>query len=98
MIRVIYRWKVKEEDQAQFRAAWAKTTTGIREKTLEARGSILLHSQDKPTEFITMARWDRLEDWQAFWDEASSEDMKVMHSLAERLSVEAFKEIEDHTV
>lgn len=98
MIRVIYRWKVKEEDQAQFRAAWAKTTTGIRERTPGARGSILLHSQHEPTEFITMARWDRLEDWQAFWGEASSADMQVMHSLAERVSVEAFEEIEDHTV
>ncbi len=98
MIRVIYRWKVNPEDETKFRAAWVKTTTGIRERTPGARGSMLLQNQQEPTEFITMARWDRLEDWQAFWGETSSADMEVMHALAERVSVEAFEEIEDHTV
>ena len=98
MINVIYRWKVKKEDQAKFKTAWAKTTTAIRESTPGARGSKMLQSEQDPTEFVTIARWDNLEDWQAFWKDATQTDMHVMHALAERLSVEAFEEIEDHTI
>ncbi|MCB0195592.1 MAG: antibiotic biosynthesis monooxygenase [Anaerolineae bacterium] len=98
MIRVTYKWKVKEEDVAEFKAAWAATTTAIRAGTPGARGSFMLQSHQDPTLFITIARWDKLEDWQAFWDAAHPPQMETMHALAERLSVESFEEIDDHTI
>lgn len=98
MIRVVYKWKVKKEDEAKFKAAWAKTTTAIRASTPGARGSFMLQSHQEPTEFITIARWDKLEDWQAFWDASHPPEMETLHTLAERLSVESFEEIEDHTI
>ncbi len=98
MIRVVYRWRVQKSDESNFRTAWAKATTSIRESTLGARGSVLLQSQQDPTEFVTIARWDKLKDWQTFWKDSTRTEMQRMHSLAERLSVDVYEEIEDHTV
>jgi len=75
-----------------------KTTTAIRETTLGARGSVLLQSQTDPTIFTTIARWDRHEDWHAFWEDSARTEMDEMHSLAERLSADAFEEIADYTI
>lgn len=98
MVRVIYRWRVKESNQAKFKAVWSKTTNLIKEQISGARGSVLLQSHQDPCEFITIARWDKLEDWQSFWKDAPQTDMQEMHALAERLSEEVYEEIEDHTV
>ena len=98
MIRVIYRWKVRKAEESKFKTSWAKATTAIKEATAGARGSVLLRSHQDPTEFITIARWDKLEDWQSFWEDSTRTEMQVMHSLAKRLSAEAYEEIEDHTV
>ena len=98
MIRVIYRWRVQKAEQEKFKAAWAKATTEIRESTAGARGSVLLQSHQDPTEFITIARWDKLEDWQAFWKDSSRTEMQDMHAIAERLSADVFEEVEDHTI
>jgi len=98
MIRVIYRWRVQQGQQERFKAVWAKTTTRIEATTPGARGSMLLQNQQDASEFVTIARWDGVEHWQAFWGEASKTAMREMHALAERLSADAFEEIEDYTV
>lgn len=98
MIRVVYRWKVQRADVAKFKTAWARATTAIRESTTGARGSIFLQSHQHPTEFVTIARWNKFEDWRAFWENETQTEMQIMHSLAERLSVETYEEIEDHTI
>ncbi len=98
MIRVMYRWKVQKTDEEKFRTVWAKATTKIRESTVGARGSVLLQSHQDPTEFVTIARWDKIEDWQTFWKDPSRTEMQDMHAIAERLSVDAFDAVEDHTV
>lgn len=98
MIRVIYRWKVEASAQAAFAAAWSKATLAIRASTTGARGSTLLRSYSDPAEFITIARWDSHEQWQVFWQGDGSTEMSAMHKLAQRLGVEVYEEIEDHTV
>lgn len=98
MIRVIYRWRVQKADEEKFKAAWAKATTDIRESTVGARGSVLLQSHQDPTEFITIARWDKIEDWQKFWNDPTRTNMRDMHAIAEQLSADAFDEVEDHTI
>jgi heme-degrading monooxygenase HmoA len=98
MMRVVYRWKVRAGQESNFRATWDKATTQIREKIRGARGSLLLHSRQQPSEFFTIARWDSFEDWQTFWQGAPPSDMQPMHALADLLSTEAFEEIQDHTV
>ena len=98
MVRIIYRWRVPKADESTFKSAWAKATTAIRDSTAGARGSVLLQSHQDRSEFITIARWDKLEDWQAFWDDSTRTEMQIMHSLAKQLSAEAYEELEDHTV
>ena len=98
MIRVIYRWRVQKAEQEKFRAAWAKATTAIRESISGARGSVMLQSHQDPDEFITIARWDKVEDWQAFWTDSSRTEMQDMHAMAERLSADVFEEVADHTI
>ena len=97
MIRVIYKWCLKSGDEKKFRAAWEKATTAIRESTPGARGSFLLRSHEDSKVLLTVARWDKLEDWQLFWENADHSEMHEMHVHAERLSEEVFYEIEDHT-
>lgn len=99
MIRIVYRWRLNTETNLEnFQRAWAKATTIIREHTPGARGSFLLQNLDDPTEVLTIARWDRLDDWKIFWDNPDRSEMSVMHRYAELLSEEAYHEIEDHTI
>ena len=98
MIRVVYRWKVPEANRAAFRSAWAQTTTAIRAETDGARGSLLLESSDDPTEVMTIAHWDSLDQWKAFIGGAPRGQMKRMHELAELVSSTPFRLVEDHTI
>lgn len=97
-IRVVYRWKVPAENRAAFAAAWRDTTTAIRADTDGARGSVLLESCDDPAECLTVAHWDSLDQWRSFIDAAPTSRMKTLHDLAERVSVEAFRQVGDETI
>ncbi|MEL7535971.1 MAG: antibiotic biosynthesis monooxygenase [Pseudomonadota bacterium] len=98
MIQVIYRWEVPLVKQAAFIAAWEKTTVTIRETIVGARGSLCIVSVDRPTEILTVAKWDRLEQWQAFIGGDMLVSMKTMHELGTRVSAEAFEQRGDFTV
>ncbi len=97
MIRVIYKWRVEKPAEQAFRVAWAKATADIRKSTIGARGSFLLQSRKDSAQFVTIARWDSLEDWQSYWSDSTRAEMQEMHAVAERLSVDVFDEIEDYT-
>ena len=75
MVRIFYTWRVQKADESEFRAEWVKATTAIKNSTVGARGSVLLRSHQDPTEFITIARWDKLEDWRAFWEDSTRTEM-----------------------
>jgi len=98
MIQVIYQWDVPIESQAAFLAAWESTTVSIRETTAGARGSFCVVSVDNPTEILTVARWDELEQWQAFVDGAKLSSMKAMHELGTQISSRAYVQKGDFTV
>lgn len=98
MIHIIYQWDVPIEDQAVFLSAWEKTTVAIRETTEGARGSFCVVSVDKPTEILTIAKWDELDQWHAFKKEARHTSMKEMHALATQVSVIAYEQKGDFTV
>ena len=82
-IRIIYRWVVEQENQAAFVAAWEKATTSIRETTPGARGSFCLVGVENPTEVLTIAKWDDLDQWRAFVKTAQSGPMREMHALGQ---------------
>lgn len=97
MLRVIYRWRVAPEDFEAFRATWRATTNRIHETVPGARGSFMLRACEDTSEVVTIARWDTQESWEAFWGSRNPQEMQAMRSLGERLSVDVFEEIEDHT-
>ena len=97
MIRIIYSWKVKPENQQDFIATWEKTTKKIHQEVKGARGSFMLQGEEDPTIIKTIARWDSLEDWQRFFHEGNHHQMGSMHDLGERTSVEKFREVDDFT-
>lgn len=97
MIRVIYRWRVAAENFEQFRDAWRATTNHIHDSVPAARGSFMLRSADDPTAVLTIARWDSFADWKGFFGNSDPTQMQRMRELGERLSVDAYEEIEDHT-
>ena len=98
MVRIIYRWRLLADNESSFRQAWAKATKTIRETWPGARGSFLLKSHQDPAEFLTIARWDSLEQWRAFWDSGGRTEMREVHACAQRLSEAVYEELEDHTV
>ena len=98
MIQVIYRWAVPIENQSAFLEAWEQTTLSIRESTAGARGSFCVVGVDDPTEILTIARWDELEQWQAFIEDAKLDSMKAMHELGTQVSCQAYAQQGDFTV
>lgn len=97
MIRVMYHWRVSEENREKFRAAWEKTTLRIRDTVEGARGSMFLESADDPGVVITMALWEGPEQWTSFMATTSDSHMVAMHSFAEKTATEVYNLIEDHS-
>ena len=97
MIRIIYSWQVEPENLELFIQTWKKTTNKIHEEVQGARGSFMLQGDEDAREIKTIARWDSLEDWKRFWQGSNPSQMRSMHDLGERVSVEIFKEIDDFT-
>jgi heme-degrading monooxygenase HmoA len=98
VIQIVYRWKVPEENREAFLAAWSSTTQGIRETTEGARGSLCIVSVEDPTEILTIAKWDRIEQWLEFIKTAKSTSMSEMHTLGVQLSHAAYEQAGDHTI
>ena len=98
MIQIIYRWKVTAENQAAFLAAWSRTTQNIRDTTQGARGSFCIVNAEDPTEVLTVAKWDQIEQWREFVKTAKSSTMSEMHELGEQVSHAAYEQVGDHTV
>src|ERR1043166_3782448 len=100
MIRVIYRWRVKAGEEAKFIQAWTQGTAAIRAKVIGAGGSLLMRSRHERSEFMALACWHSMEDWQAFAaDHASAppdpEAFRVMGAISEHLSTEIWEEVAD---
>lgn len=98
MIQVIYCWEVSARNRDAFLAAWEKTTKAIRESTEGARGSFCIVSVERPTEILTVARWDELSQWRAFVSTAKSDSMYEMHALGRQVSHDAYEQVADFTV
>src|SRR5262249_16767663 len=75
-----------------FIAAWAATTQEIRATTKDARGRFWIVGVDDPTEIITIARWEELDQWREFVKTAKSATMAEMHRLATSLSHAAYEQ------
>lgn len=97
MIRVIYKWRVEEEDFVSFKEVWTRTTNSIHEAVPGALGSFLLRSPEDKTEVLTVAKWDSLESWKAFWGAENPSEMVGMREIGERISVTMYDEVDDFT-
>ena len=98
MIRIIYEWYVREENIPAFQRAWRETTCRIHDSVKGARGSFMLQEDGNPSKILTIARWDSLDDWKAFWKAENPEEMLEMSRLGERISVSRYDEVADFTV
>lgn len=97
MIRIIYSWKVEPEKLELFIETWKRTTNKIHEEVKGARGSFMLQNDENNREIKTIARWNSLDDWKKFWHDSNPGQMRSMHDLGERVSVEIFREVDDFT-
>ena len=97
MIRAIYRWQVQPGHADAFVDAWMQGTRAIRGQIKGAQGSMLLRSQQHPTEFIAIAQWDSLADWQAFSHTALPDDeaQQRLSAVSTLVSTEVCDEIQD---
>ncbi|GMM88896.1 antibiotic biosynthesis monooxygenase family protein [Vibrio fortis] len=97
MFRVIYEWRVPADKMDEFQSVWRSATESIHESVEGALGSFMLQSSDTPEKVLTIAKWRSREDWELFWGNRNPEKMQKMRDIAERISVEAFDEVEDRT-
>ena len=100
MIRAIYRWRMKSEEEEQFIQAWTQGTAAIRAQVLGAGGSLLMRSRHDRSEFMALACWHSIEDWRAFAAAHDSappdpEAFRVMGAVSEQLSTEILEEVAD---
>lgn len=97
MIRVMYRWKVNPGQEAVFAKAWTQGTKLIRATVKGARGSLLLQSRKNPCEFVAIARWVSVEDWQAFrrGEKPDLESFRTAAAVSQMQAVEPLGEIRD---
>ena len=97
MVRILYKWHVETQHLEKFKEVWKVTTNHIHENVKGARGSFMLVNHTQPHEILTIARWDRLEDWKTFWGAQHANEMSKMHELGRRLSIDIYEEIDDYT-
>ena len=100
MVRAIYRWRVKSGEEEKFIQAWTQGTAAIRANVIGAGGSLLMRSRHDRSEFMALACWNSIEDWQAFAAENDSappdpEAFQVMGAVSEHLSTEILEEVAD---
>ena len=99
MIRAIYRWEVQPGAEETFITAWSHGTRAIRTWIKGAYGSVLIRNRQRPSEFIAVARWESLEDWQAFSIEdllqLDSEAFERMAAVSTLVSTEVGEEVAD---
>ncbi|WP_308365847.1 MULTISPECIES: hypothetical protein [unclassified Microbulbifer] len=72
--------------------------SNIHDSVKGARGSFLLQEEGGAGKILTIARWDTVEDWKAFWKRENPQEMQKMRSLGERISVKVYDEFADFTV
>jgi hypothetical protein len=75
-------------------------TAAIRAKVIGAGGSLLMRSRHDRSEFMALACWNSIEDWQAFAAENDSappdpEAFRAMGAVSEHLSTEILEEVAD---
>jgi len=96
-IRVLYRLRVKAEDEERFRDAWARVTRAAVEGAAGARGSLRARSEESPGVFVAVARWDSRDRWRAY-REGPPLDLAAAAALgatSELLSMEVLEELTD---
>ncbi len=97
MLKVIYEWRVAPENTEEFRALWARVTDQIHASTPGAMGSSMLRSVEDPAVILTVAKWSSYDAWKGFFGDSNPVLMKAMRALGERVSVNAYEEVEDRT-
>ncbi len=90
-VRVLYRWKVRPQQEGSFAQAWTQTARSLRGEFKGARGSLLLRDRQTPSEYAAFERWESQTAWRAFQQRQSP-----ARSLpGELLSTEVFDEVGD---
>lgn len=98
MIRVIYKWEIDPDRLDEFETTWRRTTRSIHGNTEGALGSFCLQSAEDPRVVLTVALWEREEQWTRFIETARGTSMKDLHAIGTQISATAYHQIGDETV
>lgn len=96
VIRVIYRWRVEPERQAEFAIWWHEGTLRIRASEPGAMGSTLCRSTEDPDCFVGIARWVSRDHVEAFWERTGIGALEFRGTTTE--SIEILEELDHLTV
>lgn len=81
----------------QFQREWSIATNLIHNTVAGALGSVMLQDAEQQNQVLTIAKWDSMSSWQAFWGMETPPEMSNMHKLGKRLSATAYDELGDFT-
>ena len=95
VVRIIYHWQVEPEQFDAFQDAWRTATNHIYQNAPGAKGNFMLRKYGSTSEVLTVARWDSLQHWEAFWEGETPSYMQRMHELGDRVSVEIYEEVDN---
>jgi heme-degrading monooxygenase HmoA len=68
VIRVIYRFLVKQGQEQSFIKAWERETRGVRATIKGSKGGMLLRDSRDQHVFIAIMRWESQALLKAYWD------------------------------
>ena len=95
MIRVLYRFKVKEGQEKIFEDAWREITEVIKGKSGGTHGSVLVRGTEDRQLYCGVARWDTIDAWHQMRqsDVPNLEETERLMSAAQLLSMEITEEV-----
>ena len=101
MIRVLYSFQIKAGMEKDFSDAWARVTRTIKTTAKGARGSMLTRDMSDRQQYVAVARWETLQDFQRFHNVglAGSEAAKAMNATLDMpVAMQIVEEVNDLTV
>lgn len=92
-ILAISRWRIRSNAESDFLNAWTTLTAIARDRVTSAGGNLLMRYSDRPLEYVAIARWQSLEDWQRFWKNppVDSQTLLTLYGTSHLLSHEVMQ-------
>jgi heme-degrading monooxygenase HmoA len=101
MIRVLYSFQIKPGLEKDFVVAWEQVTRTIRTTVKGARGSLLTRDAGDPQQYVGIARWETMADFQRYREtglSGSAAAKAMKETLDGGVAIQVVEEVTDLTL